>query len=139
MKIFKMLAFSLLLLHLFAGCTDSKNQKETLDENSSMTTQLPDPLQAGWKGQSVCEVIEENESIRVLKCTFPPGVGHEKHYHNPHVGYTLVGGLFKISDQSGSREVDVRTGVSFTNDEVTSHEVQNIGETTAEFLIIEYK
>ena len=55
---------------------------------------LPDPLEAGWKGEAVCEVIEENNELRVLKCTFEPGVGHEKHYHNPHVGYTLVGGRF---------------------------------------------
>ncbi|WP_092444704.1 hypothetical protein [Winogradskyella sediminis] len=46
---------------------------------------LPDPLQAGWKGHAVCEVLEENKELRVLKCTFEPGVGHEKHYHNPHV------------------------------------------------------
>ncbi len=101
--------------------------------------QLPDPLEAGWLGQSVCEVVEENENIRVLKCTFEPGVGHEEHYHNRHVGYTLAGGTFRISDKEGTREVDVPTGYSFSNDEITSHEVLNVGETTAVFLIIEYK
>ncbi|GAB5565836.1 MAG: hypothetical protein Wins2KO_28990 [Winogradskyella sp.] len=101
--------------------------------------QLPDPLEAGWHGQSVCEVVEENENIRVLKCTFEPGVGHEEHYHNPHVGYTLAGGTFRITDKEGTREVDVPTGYSFNNDEITSHEVLNVGETTAVFLIIEYK
>jgi quercetin dioxygenase-like cupin family protein len=100
---------------------------------------LPDPLEAGWNGESVCEVIENNKKLRVLKCTFEPGVGHEKHYHNPHVGYTLAGGKFRITDTTGTREVDVPTGYSFSNDEVTSHEVLNIGETTAVFLIMEYK
>ena len=47
---------------------------------------LPDPLEAGWKGQKVCEVLVDNESVRTLKCTFPPGVGHEKHFHKKHVG-----------------------------------------------------
>jgi hypothetical protein len=100
---------------------------------------LPDPLEAGWKGEAVCEVIENNKELRVLKCTFEPNVGHEKHYHNPHVGYTLQGGKFRITDTSGTREVEIPTGYSFRNDEVTSHEVLNIGETTAVFLIMEYK
>ncbi|MEO9476356.1 MAG: hypothetical protein ABJG41_12505 [Cyclobacteriaceae bacterium] len=106
--------------------------------NSSSHT-LPDPLEAGWKGQSVCEVLEENTEVRVLKCTFEPGVGHEKHYHVPHVGYTLQGGKFRITSSGKTKEVDVPTGSTFSNEEVTTHEVLNIGKTKAEFLIIEYK
>jgi hypothetical protein len=100
---------------------------------------LPDPLEAGWKGHAVCEVLEENKELRVLKCTFEPGVGHEKHFHDPHFGYTLAGGKFRITDTTGTREVDVPTGYGFSNDEFISHEVLNIGETTAVFLIMEYK
>ncbi|WP_299368104.1 cupin domain-containing protein [Winogradskyella sp.] len=100
---------------------------------------LPDPLEAGWKGEAVCELIEENEEIRVLKCTFQPNVGHEKHYHKPHFGYAIAGGTFRITDSSGSREVEIPTGFSFSNDEVIRHEALNIGKTTAVFLIIEYK
>ena len=100
---------------------------------------LPDPLKAGWKGHSVCEVLENNKELRVLKCTFKPGVGHEKHYHNPHFGYTLSGSKFRITDIKGTREVDVPTGYSFSKDSITTHEVLNIGDTTAVFLIMEYK
>ncbi|MBU2927529.1 cupin domain-containing protein [Winogradskyella psychrotolerans] len=100
---------------------------------------LPDPLEAGWRGHAVCEVLEDNKELRVLKCTFEPGVGHEKHYHNPHVGYTLVGGRFRITDDTGTREVDVPTGYMFSKDSITSHEVLNIGETTSVYLIMEYK
>ena len=60
---------------------------------------LPDPLEAGWEGKKVCEVLEDTEKMRVLKCTFAPGVGHEKHYHNPHFGYTIKGGKFQITDE----------------------------------------
>jgi quercetin dioxygenase-like cupin family protein len=102
-------------------------------------TQLPDPLAAGWLGASVCEVLEENRNIRLLQCTFPPGVGHEKHYHAPHVGYTVTGGTFRITDSVGTKEVNVPTGSSFSNESIIMHEVLNIGETTAQFLIIEYK
>lgn len=100
---------------------------------------LPDPLQAGWKGKKVCEILEENKSVRILKCTFPPNVGHEKHYHNPHFGYTLSGGKFRITDTTGAREVEVPEGYSFSNGRKTIHEVLNIGKTTAVFLIVEYK
>ena len=100
---------------------------------------LPDPLQAGWQGKKVCEVLEESDQLRVLKCTFPPGVGHEQHFHAPHIGYTLAGGKFQIKDSSGIRTVDVPTGISFRNDILTVHEVLNVGETTGVFLIMETK
>ena len=126
-KFFKKLNLLLILL-LFIVTLGCKNKST-----------LPDPLQAGWNGKAVCEVIEDNSELRVLKCTFAPMVGHERHYHNPHFGYTLVGGKFRITDTTGTREVDVPTGSSFSKDIITSHEVLNIGETTAVFLIMEYK
>ena len=100
---------------------------------------LPDPLQAGWNNNTVCKLVEENESIRVLKCTFKPGVGHEKHYHKPHFGYTLAGSTFKITDASGTREVSPATGSDFYSEGTKWHEVLNIGDSTAVFLIIEPK
>ena len=119
------LIFSITLFFYISGC---KNKNP-----------LPDPLEAGWKGEAVCEVLEETKELRVLKCTFEPGIGHDKHYHNPHVGYTLAGGKFRITDYSGTREVDVPTGYTFSKDSITTHEVLNIGDTTSIFLIMEYK
>ena len=81
----------------------------------SHRTTLPDPQQAGWEGKSVCEVVQENDKLRVLRCTFPPGVGHERHFHAPHIGYTIAGSTFRIEDASGVREVNVPTGSSFDN------------------------
>lgn len=100
---------------------------------------LPDPLEAGWDGKAVCEEVLNNDDMRVLKCTFPPGVGHEKHYHNKYFGYALAGGTFRITDQSGTREVELPTGSSFFNEGVDWHEVLNIGDSTAIYLIIEPK
>ena len=102
-------------------------------------TSLPDPLQAGWNNESVCVVVEDNPKIRVLKCTFPPGVGHERHYHAPHFGYTIKGSKFRIKDTTGTREIDVPTGTEFYNEGIEWHEVLNIGDSIAEFLIIEPK
>lgn len=100
---------------------------------------LPDPLKAGWNNQSVCEIVEDNPKIRVLKCTFAPGVGHERHYHAAHFGYTIKGSKFRIKDTTGTRDVNVPTGTDFYNDGIEWHEVLNIGDSTAVFLIIEPK
>lgn len=101
--------------------------------------QLPDPLEAGWNNKAVCEVLEDNDDLRVLKCTFPPNVGHERHYHKPHFGYTLAGSTMKIEDTTGIREVDVPTGYSYFNEGIAWHQALNIGDSTAVFLIIEPK
>jgi quercetin dioxygenase-like cupin family protein len=127
--------FLFFLIIFFLDC----ESKTSANQADKWMQELPDPLEAGWEGQSVCEVVEENDELRILKCTFPPGVGHEKHFHPPHVGYTLSGGKFRMIDDKRTREVDVPVGYVFVNDTVTTHEVLNIGETTAQFLIIEYK
>ncbi len=117
--------FALIPLAFVLGCTEKPN--------------LPDPLEAGWKGQAVCEVLADNANVRVLRCVFPPGVGHERHFHAPHFGYTISGSTFRITDPSGTREVKVPSGYAFSRDVITSHEVLNIGQDTGIFLITEYK
>ncbi|MBN2869078.1 MAG: cupin domain-containing protein [Flavobacteriaceae bacterium] len=107
---------------------------------SCKTTQtLPDPLEAGWYGKKVCKVLQDTKQQRILKCTFPPGVGHQKHYHNPHFGYTLKGGTFKITDTSGTKTINVPTGTTWSKDKITQHEVLNVGDSTSVYLIIEPK
>ena len=105
----------------------------------SATSELPNPLQAGWDGSPVCERLHEDSGQRILRCTFAPGVGHERHYHVPHFGYAIAGGRMRITDQSGVREVDAPTGSSFASDGVAWHEVLNVGDTTAVYLIFERK
>jgi quercetin dioxygenase-like cupin family protein len=106
---------------------------------SHAQTSLPDPLAAGWKGEAVCEVLVDNDKVRTLKCSFPPGVGHERHYHKAHFGYALAGSRFRITDPKGVREVDVPTGSHFYNEGIEWHEVLNIGDSLAVFLIMEPK
>jgi beta-alanine degradation protein BauB len=100
---------------------------------------LPDPLEAGWEGASVCETLHDDRRHRILRCTFPPGVGHERHYHDRHFGYTVAGARMQITDANGTREVDVPTGSSFVSDGIEWHEVINVGDSTGVFLIIEPK
>jgi quercetin dioxygenase-like cupin family protein len=98
---------------------------------------LPHAFDAGWKGRETCSVLFEDTSMRVARCIFPPGVGHEKHYHNPHFGYVLEGGTLRIADAGGEREVTTAAGGHWSTSEVTVHEALNIGETTTSYLIVE--
>jgi len=100
---------------------------------------IPDPLAAGWKGEKVCELLEENALVRAFRCTFAPGVGHERHFHAPHFGYVLTGGKMLITDETGTRESQTADGYSWKSDGVEWHEVLNIGETTAIYIIVEPK
>lgn len=100
---------------------------------------LPDPLDAGWDGKPVCEKLHEDARQRVLKCTFAPGVGHERHFHTPHFGYALAGGKMRLTDDRGTREVELATGSHFASEGTDWHEVLNVGETTVTYLIVEPK
>ncbi len=100
---------------------------------------MPDPLKAGWEGAPVCERLHEDSEQRILRCTFPPTVGHERHFHAANFGYALAGGRMRITDESGAREVDLPTGSSFISEGVPWHEVLNVGDTTVVYLIVEAK
>ena len=103
------------------------------------TPALPDPLAAGWNGKPVCEKLHEDLDHRILRCTFPPGVGHELHYHKPHFGYTLAGGRMRLTDASGTREVDLTTGNTAVSEGTPGHEVLNVGDSTVVYLVVEPK
>lgn len=105
----------------------------------STPARLPDPLEAGWEGASVCEALHDSAQGRILECTFPPGVGHERHDHCRHFGYAIAGGRIRITDTDGTREVDVSPGSRFRSDGIEWHEVISIGDSTAIFLIVEPK
>jgi hypothetical protein len=106
---------------------------------ASRDAALPDPFAAGWQGKPVCEQLLDNEHMRVLRCTFSPGVGHEEHVHAPHFGYALAGGTARIDDARVVREATTPTGYSWWTGEVTTHANQNIGKETSAYLIIEPK
>jgi beta-alanine degradation protein BauB len=100
---------------------------------------LPSPLEAGWQGRKVCELLHENAQVRALRCTFPPGVGHERHFHAPHWGYIVAGGRMRITTASGTVERDLATGGSWWSDGIAWHEALNVGQTTAVYVIVEPK
>lgn len=100
---------------------------------------LPHALDAGWKGEKTCELLQETEELKAFKCTFAPGQGHEKHYHLAHFGYVVEGGAMRITDETGTREQEIETGATWVSDGVAWHEAENIGDTTASYVIVEPK
>jgi len=105
----------------------------------ALAEELPDPVAAGWQGESVCEVLREDAELRIFRCTFPPGVGHVRHFHPRHFGYALSGGTMRITSDAGTREVTLKTGSYFFSEGIAWHEGLNVGDTTVSYLMIEPK
>jgi quercetin dioxygenase-like cupin family protein len=107
---------------------------------SAQVAPLPSALCAGWRGERVCESLHEDATIRVLRCTFPPGVGHEPHYHPPHFGYVLEGeSVMRITTEQGAADRASSAGGSFVNESEVRHEALNVGDQTTTYLIVEKK
>lgn len=87
----------------------------------------------------MCEVLRDDATMRVGRCTFPPGVGHERHWHRPHWGYIVKGGTMRMTDAKGTVERTLKTGSSWQSAGVAWHEVVNIGAETTVYLIVEGK
>jgi len=123
------LAIGAAFLALGAGAADAQ-----------LNAALPQALCAGWQGERVCEALHEDNMIRVLRCTFPPSVGHQAHYHPPHFGYVLEGeSTMRITTAGGVADRPVRAGSSFANDAEVRHEALNVGDETTTYLIVEKK
>jgi hypothetical protein len=77
--------------------------------------------------------------LRPLRCTFPPGIGHEHHFHAPHFGYIIEGGTMQMTDASGTRIQPTPAGASWRSDGVEWREALNVGETVTVYIIVEQK
>ncbi|MEO5577455.1 MAG: cupin domain-containing protein [Sphingomicrobium sp.] len=122
-----------LLMAMLAACAARSAPPATADQL------LPSAFEAGWKGQKVCEPLFENEQMRAARCTFPPGIGHERHYHPPHWGYIVQGTTMRITTASGTTDRILKAGTNWWSDGIEWHEAINVGATTGVYVIIEPK
>lgn len=107
---------------------------------SAQIAPLPRALCSGWQGERTCEQLHEDAQVRVLRCVFPPGVGHEAHYHPPHFGYVLSGeSVMRITTDEGVADRPVRAGGSFASETEVRHAALNVGDETTTYLIFEKK
>ncbi len=99
-------------------------------------SQVSDPLK---NAGNEYKLVFENDRARVMKATFKPGDKTPMHNHPDHIAYMLSGGKIKMTDSNGKTQVmDLKTGDAFFLS-AQSHEAQNIGDTTADMLVVEFK
>jgi beta-alanine degradation protein BauB len=85
------------------------------------------------------EVIFENDTIRVLKVTVPPGGMVGRHRNPENINYILKSGTLRLTELSGS-VVDVQLSEGQVIPAPKgSHAVENIGDTEIQTVCIELK
>lgn len=134
--IFKKFAFAALSMAVLTG---AEAPTPAAPSGTALPGPLPGPLEAGWHGSKVCVLLNENARVRALRCTFPPGGGHERHFHAPHWGYILAGSTMQITSASGTVVRELKAGDNWWSDGLAWHEALNIGTTTGVYLIVEPK
>jgi quercetin dioxygenase-like cupin family protein len=107
---------------------------------SASAQDVPDALSVEWEGKKPCEKLYEDDQIRILRCTFPPGSKHVRHQHPANFGYMLSGGKVVVENENGVQpEQELATDVTVLGAPVPWHEVTNSGDTTERFLVVEMK
>ena len=81
----------------------------------------------------------ENEKVRVLEAELPPGVKEAVHSHPAYVIYVMAGGKIRNYAADGTTsESELKTGDVLYREPLT-HAAENIGTTTAHFILVELK
>ena len=103
--------------------------------------QEPDALSVEWRGQKPCEKLHEDDQIRVLRCTFPPGTKHVRHQHPENFVYVLSGGKVQAENAGGTLPPqELATDVNYLSPPTTPwHEITSVGDTTLRVVVIEKK
>ena len=81
----------------------------------------------------------ENDRVRVLEATLPPGVREQVHSHPAYVIYVLEGGRYRNYASDGkTTEGELKTGDVLYRDPLT-HAAENIGSTPLHMILVELK
>src|SRR5690349_23435301 len=81
----------------------------------------------------------ENDRVRVLEASLPPGVKEQVHSHPAYVIYVLEGGKTRNFGSDGkTTETELKTGEVIYREPLT-HAAENIGNTTMHMILVELK
>src|SRR5215813_6397642 len=81
----------------------------------------------------------ENDRVRVLEATLPPGTKEQVHSHPAYVIYVLEGGRYRNHLADGKvTEGEFKTGDVIYRDPLT-HAAENIGDKPMRFILVELK
>jgi quercetin dioxygenase-like cupin family protein len=85
------------------------------------------------------KVIFENDRVRVLEVSYPPGAKHDTHSHPDHVVYALEDAKVRMTGEDGkSADVEIKKGGMRWQPAVT-HTTENIGTTPLRAILVELK
>jgi quercetin dioxygenase-like cupin family protein len=81
----------------------------------------------------------ENERVRVLEATLPPGIREQVHSHPAYVIYVLEGGRYRNYAADGKvTEGELKTGEVLYRDPLT-HAAENIADKPLHMILVELK
>jgi quercetin dioxygenase-like cupin family protein len=81
----------------------------------------------------------ENDRVRVLEATLPPGVKEEVHSHPAYVIYVLEGGRYRNYASDGKiTEGELKSGEVLFREPLT-HAAENIGDKPLHMILVELK
>lgn len=86
------------------------------------------------------KLVLDNEHVRVLQYTLPPGGRDHWHTHPPRVGYVLSGAKIRVTEADGSSEdYDAKTGETYWGEFSPLHDTLNLDTKPYIALLIEVK
>ena len=86
------------------------------------------------------KLLLENDRVRVLRYTLPPGALDHWHTHPPRVGYVLSGAKIRVTEADGShKDYDEKTGDNYWDGFSPLHDTLNISTTPYVALLVEVK
>ena len=97
-------------------------------------------VEPGEGEPGVFKVLYEDDAVRIIEATSPPGKSEGWHSHPRYFAYVVSGSRMKYDYPDGTtREIDLATGLNRLNDPVPKHRGTNIGQTTFTALLVEFK
>ncbi len=88
--------------------------------------------------QAVATVQIDNERVRVTEYRFAPGAQTGFHVHaHDYVVVPLVSGTLRLVSDEGTRDAQLRSGVSYTRKAGVAHNVINANEFEFSFIEVE--
>jgi len=85
------------------------------------------------------KVILENDKVRIIESTIPPGVIQAKHSHPTTIVYYLTAATVKSEGPDGKPVVTERQAGEVAYRPPLTHSSENVGSTPAKNLVIELK
>ena len=104
----------------------------------AVADEIPDAVTAS---PDVHKVIAENDSMRVVAATLKPGQRDMMHSH-PAIGIYILSGCERMRVHSGdgtSHDWGAKSGTAGANAAVTSHSIENVGDTECRQIYFEPK